>query len=423
MKKVKYLIIGAGVSGLGFANFIKDDNYLILERENEAGGYCRTIYQDGYIWDYAGHFFHFATSYLKDFFNERVNQDEIIFKEKNTKIFYKGNYIDYPFQKNIHQLPKEEFIDCLFDLFNKVEKDRYNSFEEMLYGKFGASITEKFLKPYNEKLYACDLNELDADAMGRFFPYANIEEIINNMKYERDDSYNKEFLYPKKGAITFVNALLKELDEDKILYNEEVKNIDAINKVVKTNNMEFEYEYLINTAPFNKLLQYIDQQEYNSIKNNFSYNKVLVFNLGFDKKSKINDIHWMYIPDKSINFYRIGFYDNILDSDKLSMYVEIGYSPSEKIDINRELNLTMENLRQMEIVDDHKLVSYSSIIMDPAYVHITKDGQKIKDAKKNELANMGIYTIGRYGDWKYCSIEDSIMDALSLARNFNIVTV
>ena len=41
-------------------------------------------------------------------------------------------------------------------------------------GKFGKSITEMFLKPYNEKLYACDLTKLDKDAMGRFFPYADI---------------------------------------------------------------------------------------------------------------------------------------------------------------------------------------------------------------------------------------------------------
>ena len=40
----KYLIIGAGVSGLTFANYVKGD-YLIVEKENEIGGYCRTIYK------------------------------------------------------------------------------------------------------------------------------------------------------------------------------------------------------------------------------------------------------------------------------------------------------------------------------------------------------------------------------------------
>ena len=45
-----------------------------------------------------------------------------------------------------------------------------SNFKEMLYARFGRGIAEKFLIPYNEKLYACDLGALDSDAMGRFFP-------------------------------------------------------------------------------------------------------------------------------------------------------------------------------------------------------------------------------------------------------------
>ena len=48
-------VIGAGISGLTFANYAKGD-YLVVEKENEVGGYCRTIKRSGYVWDYAGHF-------------------------------------------------------------------------------------------------------------------------------------------------------------------------------------------------------------------------------------------------------------------------------------------------------------------------------------------------------------------------------
>ena len=41
-RNVKYLIIGAGISGLTFANYA-DGDYLIVEKEDEVGGYCRTI--------------------------------------------------------------------------------------------------------------------------------------------------------------------------------------------------------------------------------------------------------------------------------------------------------------------------------------------------------------------------------------------
>lgn len=417
-RNVKYLIIGAGISGLTFANFIKDD-YLIIEKENEVGGYCRTIKKGEYLWDYAGHFFHFKTDEMKKLFEDLMKDEELIFQEKNTKIYYGDRLIDYPFQMNIHQLPQQEFIDCLYDLYNKNEKENYESFLDMLYGKFGRSITEKFLKPYNEKLYAIDLTKLDKDAMGRFFPYANKEQIINNMKNSKDVSYNNSFLYPKKGAETFIKILYDNLDKKKILLNTRVVDIDVKNKVATTDKGEkIEYEYLVNSSPLNHFLQLFNDDRIKSLQKELSYNKVLVFNLGFNKKSKLVNEHWLYIPDKKCNYYRIGFYDNILNSDRLSMYVEIGYSKDAVItneEIDRQLKLTLENLRDQDIIDDDtKLIDHCAIVMDPAYVHIEKEtDQKIK-ALFNDFAKNNIYCIGRYGAWTYCSMEDCMLQAKNL---------
>ena len=46
MEKVKYLILGAGPAGLTFANRLKElseDSFLVLEKEQEAGGLCRSV--------------------------------------------------------------------------------------------------------------------------------------------------------------------------------------------------------------------------------------------------------------------------------------------------------------------------------------------------------------------------------------------
>ncbi len=416
MKHTKYLVIGAGVTGLGFANYIKDD-FLILESSKSAGGFCKTFYIDDYIWDYAGHFFHFNNEEIKAFFRSKMSENEIVSKTKNTKIYFDDRFIDFPFQKNIHQLPKQEFIDCLYDLFNKTEKEKYDCFLDMLYGKFGESITNLFLKPYNEKLYACDLNNLDSEAMGRFFPYANLKEIINNMKISDNSSYNQKFLYPKKGAQAYVDVLLKEIPSQNIEYNNRVLRIDIDNKKVYTEKGEYSYEYLINTISLKNFLKICNYND--TSLSCLTSNKVLVFNLGFDKKSYIDDMHWLYVPQKDINFYRLGFYDNILDSNKLSMYVEIGYKENEDIDIEEQLKLTLENLKKMNVISDHKLMKYNSIIMDPAYVHISKESNKETKHIFKKLSDQNIYSVGRYGGWKYCSIEDCMLDAKYLAEVFN----
>lgn len=419
MNSVKYLVIGGGVSGLAFANFVKSDDYLILEKENELGGYCRTIYQDDFIWDFAGHFFHFATDTLKDFFKRKIQKNELVERTKITKIFFDDDFVDFPFQSNIHQLSKDKFQDCLYDLYFREDKVDYISFLDMLYAKFGKSITEYFLKPYNEKLYACDLNKLDVDAMGRFFPYANLEQVIRSFKKQSVASYNSSFLYPKKGAKVFVNALASEIVKEKISLNETVISINLNNKIAKTNHREIKFDYLINTSPLNDLMELVNNKIIQSNAKSLTYNKVLVLNLGFNKKSDIQDAHWLYFPQKEINFYRIGFYDNILKSDRLSLYVEIGYKPEDKVNIDEQLHLTLESLKKTKIITDHELISYCSIIMDPAYVHVSEESNDIKNITLNEFSKHKIYSIGRYGDWKYCSIEDSMLDAIKLAEKIS----
>ena len=417
--KVNNLIIGGGISGLTLANYITD--YLIVEKDSSLGGYARTHYVDDYIWDYAGHFFHFKTDEFKSMFINSMDKNDYIIKNKNTYIYFEDKLIDYPFQMNIHELSKDKFIDCLYDLFNKQEKEVYTNFLDMLYGKFGISITEMFLKPYNEKLYATDLTKLDKDAMGRFFPYANISEIINNMKNHSNTSYNNTFMYPKKGAQVIVNKLCEKVDMNKVMLNTSVTSIDLNKKEVTLSTKEvISYNNLINTIPFNKFLSLLNIQEYTNFSNELSYNKVLVFNLGFDKKSTYNNTDWIYFPDKNINFYRAGFYDNILSTDKLSMYIEIGYSKESIIDestINKELSLTLDNLKKCKIIDDtFKLVKYESIIMDPAYVHIdTEHDKKVKQII-NELETKNVYSVGRYGSWTYSSMEDAMLQSKELVE-------
>ena len=418
MKKIDTLIIGAGVSGLTYANFCNED-YLIVEKESTPGGLCRTFYQDGFVWDFAGHFFHFAHPEIKELFEKEVQQDDMVKCVKWTDINYNGTKVDYPFQMNIHQLPKGEFIDCLYDLFHREEKTKYDNFEDMLYGKFGKSITEKFLKPYNEKLYACNLNELDTDAMGRFFPYANTEQIIDNMKNSSVQTYNSTFDYPKQGAQFFINILLEKIDKNSILFNSMLESLNVDDKIAVVNGEEYKFEKLINTMPLNQFVKLLPAEYFEEIKTALTCNKVLVFNLGFDKPSINKNVHWSYIPMKDVNFYRCGYYNNILGEDKLSMYIEIGFKENDKIDVDEQLRSTLVNLKKLGIISDHKLIAYNSLVINPGYVHITENSCGKVEELRDKLSKKEIYTIGRYGKWTYCSIEDCMVDAMKIARKDN----
>lgn len=418
IRHAKYLILGAGVSGLTFAGRLDGGEYLILEKEAEAGGYCRTTRRGDYVWDQAGHFFHFSHPELREAFRRVLAPEETVERVKNTRIYYNGLLVDYPFQKNIHQLPKEELIDCLYGLAEKEEKETYSSFLDMLYGKFGEGITERFLRPYNEKLYACSLDRLDADAMGRFFPYAELREIIRNMKVPDDSSYNRSFLYPRQGAAVFIRELLKDVDEGAVRYGETVVGVDTAGKTVTTDKGVYSFEYLVSSIPLDRFVEMSDAGE-GVDRTVFSSNQVLVLNLGFDRPAKDRSIHWLYVPGREFDFYRAGFYSNILGTDKLSMYIEIGYPSGRTIsreEIDAQLTKTLEGLRRMGVLDGHRLADWQAVVMDPAYVHISEKSREAVNALKKALAEKGVYLVGRYGAWKYCSIEDCMIDALDTAR-------
>ncbi len=416
MDSVRTLIVGAGVSGLATAAFLRDDDYLVLERDSEIGGYCKTVKQDGFVWDYSGHFFHFKQPEIESYLRARMPGQKILNVVKNSFIDYKGALIDFPFQKNIHQLPKEELIECLYDLYfarapGVATPAPENNFKEMLYARFGRGIAEKFLIPYNEKLYACDLSRLDKDAMGRFFPHADLTDIVRNMRVADNSSYNATFTYPEGGAIEYVKALASEVKSDRIALNEGLLSIDLARKVARTSQRELRFQSLVSSAPFPALLRATGVAHEPSA---FSYNKVLVFNLGFDRKGP-RKVNWIYYPDRSLCFYRVGFYDNIFDTERMSLYVEIGYPAEGEVDVEGMREQTLADLARAGLIKDHQLVSWHSIVLDPAYVHITQASLAAHKQLATELAAQSVYSIGRYGGWTYCSIEDNIIEARALA--------
>jgi protoporphyrinogen oxidase len=420
----RFLVIGAGVSGLAFAGRVQSDDVLVVEAEAEIGGYCRTISQDGFVWDYSGHFFHFKHPEIEAELVAAMEGQRILKVEKVSWIRFGDRYVDFPFQKNIHQLPEADFLDCLHGLvFRDEGAGAPCDFKDMLYRKLGAGIAERFLIPYNTKLYATDLATLDPDAMGRFFPHASLRDIVGNFKRADNTSYNATFTYPEGGAIQYVHALARGTDPARIRTSHRVVSLDLPRRVATVAGPdgarhEVAYEHVISSAPFPRLLEMARLHHDPAV---FTANKVLVFNLGFDRKGP-PEPHWIYYGDPEISFYRVGFYDNIFGTDRMSIYVEIGLgqdAPTDPATIDAWRERVLADLARVGVVTDHRLLSHVALVLDPAYVHIT--GQSAREVRRlrDTLSLAGVHSIGRYGAWTYCSIEDNIVEARELADRFN----
>lgn len=415
MERARTLIIGAGISGLAFADWMKGEDYLIVEGEDEMGGYCRTVKRDGFVWDYSGHFFHFRHPEIEQYLVARMHGQRVLRIQRDSRIWYAERFIDFPFQKNIHQLPSDEYEECVRGLRERPAEDG-ESFREMLYARYGKGIADKFLIPYNEKLYATDLGRLDPEAMGRFFPHASVEEILGGSDGRRAEGYNATFTYPEGGAIQYVEALAKGVRSDRIALGERVIEIDPLRKVATTTKRRIAYDRLISSAPLVDLLAMCRIEYDHSV---LSHNKVLVFNLGFDRKGP-TDVHWIYYPQRDLCFYRVGFYDNIFGADRMSLYVEVGLSSGAALTERHQdaiQSQVLDGLGACGVVTDQQLVASHRVVLDPAYVHITTASNAEVATQKSVLGGHDIHSIGRYGSWTYCSIEDNIVEARALAES------
>jgi protoporphyrinogen oxidase len=199
---------------------------------------------------------------------------------------------------------------------------------------------------------------------------------------------------------------------DAIFTDEPLVAIDLEKRIAHTPRREIEFERLVSSAPFDKLVRLCGFTHDPSV---FTWNKVLVFNLGFDRKGP-DDVHWMYYPSRELAFYRVGFYDNIFGSDRMSLYVEIGLSSDAPVDVAALRARVLADLRKVSLVSDHRLIAEHHVLMDPAYVHITTRSNAEVARLREVLAQHGVYSIGRYGGWTYCSIEDNIVEARALAN-------
>ena len=410
--KTETLILGGGITGLSVASFLgKEKDYIIAEGSAQLGGYCKTTKRNGFVWDYSGHFFHFRNDEIKQYVMENMGC-EVVEVEKITDIDYQGTIIDFPFQYNIHQLQSRDFLDCLIDLYNVGDVDD-TSFKSFVKSSLGASISDKFLIPYNEKLYATNLDNLDAGAMGRFFPkpikFGDLLERISSK--EKFKSYNDTFIYPTEGSFEFVKSILKRVNQDKINLKTKISKVDLKNNIAYTQSGdEIHFKNLVNTAPFNLFMDMCGTS-----KNDLSSNKVAVFNLGFDKGTEIKS-HWRYFPGNQV-FYRIGFYNNILGQDRMSLYVEIGANQNQHLNEIELLDSVLEDLKLCKVITDQKLIEHQFIVMDPAYVHINQKSIEHYNEWCNTYNQQGIYSIGRYGSWTYCSIEDNIIQGKEVAMS------
>ncbi len=422
------IILGAGLTGLSAAYHLNAP-YQIFEQNARAGGLCRTMERNGFLFDDTGHLLHLRRDYTKAFVQQLL-PNTFTKHDRKAMIYTHGRMLDYPFQANIHALPPDIVKECIIGFVETLKQQSQpptaNSFHDWVLQTFGAGIAKYFMFPYNQKLWRIPLQELSADWVSWSIPKPSLDEFLNGALGIRNNAfgYNPTFLYPKTGGIEVLpKALEHALDADSLHYNTRAVALDVRKKRISfDDDTSMSYDTLISTLPLKSLLGLIHElpDDVAAAAQHLSHIAIYDLNIGVNR-ANISDAHWLYFPEPEYPFYRVGFPANFSETVAppgcSSMYVEVSVLPDEHIpdDVIRERAL--DGLRRSGILRDADRVLVCDIVrIECAYVHYTLHRAQALDTIFAYLKHHNIHSIGRYGAWEYSSMEDAILAGKAVAE-------
>ncbi|MBL7081160.1 MAG: FAD-dependent oxidoreductase [Candidatus Omnitrophica bacterium] len=428
MAKKKIIILGAGLAGLSTAWHLQRKGYdcQIFEKESETGGLCRSKKINGFTFDYDGHLLHFKHNYTLQLIKDLLGEN-IIRHRRSAWIYSFGRFSHYPFQANLYGLPKSIVKDCLLEFIktnrNGCKIKESTSFRYWIDKTFGKGIANHFMIPYNTKFWTVPLADLTCEWIDGFIPIPTLSQILEGtIKESRQNlGYNASFWYPERGINEVSRVFTKEI---KNIYPRCcVNEINLNKKEIRLNGKQKEkFDFLISTIPLPEMLYLLRKLPRNiaiSFKN-LRWNSIFNLNLGIEKK--LNHCrHWVYFPEKDFCFFRVGFPSNfsslLAPADKSSIYVEISYSGGKPIDKNNIVLRIKEDLKKAGIItpddqvclEDTNDIKYAYPIYDHNY-------RQSREKILKFLIQNNIIPCGRYGSWRYMSMEDVILDGKNIAK-------
>ena len=164
---MKYLILGAGPAGLTVANILKKrgiTDFLVLEKENTAGGLCRSIEVDGSPFDIGGgHFLDVRRPSVNKFLFEFMPEKEWDKYIRDSRIVINDDMINHPIESNIWQMKVEDQVEYLKSIATagcNIGEKMPEGFVDWIYWKLGNRIANDYMIPYNQKMFGNVLNQL-----------------------------------------------------------------------------------------------------------------------------------------------------------------------------------------------------------------------------------------------------------------------
>jgi protoporphyrinogen oxidase len=406
------VIIGAGISGITAASHISHP-VTILEKENQIGGLSGQYTVDGYDFDYGGHYFHFQKN--PQILNYLQNYCSFEKFKRNSKSLILGKMVPYPVQLHLAYLPRRIRESILDEIYAR-QKQTHNNLYDHLEHNFGPTLFKLFFRPFLKKYYQTDLKEMLANMDRGSIPIPTVDQVVKGSmgRKFKESGYNPVFYYPRESLKGFIKNYAGPIIP-RIHLGEEATEINLIKKTVRTKRGIYHYTHLINTMPLKSFLQRITPPPDHPLPRQMQHSSTLVANMVLKRRRK--RFHWVYLADKEIPFYRLGFYPR---RSEIMGYLEKTLKPGESPvtqDLIRQVHFTLKKLKVIEEVSEILHLNFKVIPI--SYIIFNKAWPKTIPPLLEYLRQNCIYSIGRYGSWNYSSMSEDTEEALATADWLN----
>lgn len=400
---MKYLILGAGVAGLTFATRLKltrgEDSFLILEKESEAGGLCRTVYSDKTPIDIGGgHILDVRRPHVTEFLFEFMPKDEWIYYVRDSRIELKDITISYPIEANIWQFPLEEQAEYL----ESIAQAGCNSgaampekFVDWIRWKLGDKIAEEYMLPYNKKMFGDNLNELGTYWLEKLPNVSFRQTLLSCLMKKAHGSLpgHAEFYYPKKFGYGEVWLRMASRISDHIEYGKTISAIDFNSNTVTTSDGgKYTADKIIVTIPWREFTELKGMPT--DLANDVKKLKHTAVQIKYFPENLESEAQWTYFANPALSYHRI-IYQHNYDKENWNGYWT---------ETRRE--------RVQGVHHDGK----TAFMNEYAYPMNTIGKPQIMERLLTWCRDRSVYGLGRWGEHCHYNSDLTVELAMSLAE-------
>ena len=308
-QKKDVIIIGAGLTGLATAYYLKESglNIVILEKDDRIGGVIRTYHEDGFVFEAGPNTGVVSNPEVAELFEELSDSCKLEIANPDAKrrlIWKSGQW---------HALPsgllsaiktplfsaKDKFR-ILGEPFRKKGTDPFESIADLVLRRLGKSYLDYAVDPFISGIYAGNpSNLITRFALPKLYAleqnYGSFIKGAFKKGFEPKDPRMKkatrEVFSAEQGLGSFIQALGTSIGENNICLNAENVEVKAqhnqytVNASIKGKAVAFEADYVVSTTDAGSLvslLPFLDAQEL-SVLTNLEYARIVQVVLGFKK--------------------------------------------------------------------------------------------------------------------------------------------